>query len=58
MGLEIASSFILWREPELLEGENSLKKLPNLFTQCKIESILILSNKGIVSVGFNRRISI
>ncbi|MBS4219964.1 iron-containing alcohol dehydrogenase [Bacillus sp. FJAT-49711] len=49
--MKIASSFIPWREPELLEGEDSLKKLPSLFTQCKIESILIVTDKVIVLVG-------
>ncbi|EKN65478.1 iron-containing alcohol dehydrogenase [Neobacillus bataviensis LMG 21833] len=49
--MKIASSFMPWREPELLEGENSLKELPKLIKQNKIESVLIVTDQGIVSVG-------
>ncbi|WML39867.1 iron-containing alcohol dehydrogenase [Neobacillus sp. OS1-2] len=49
--MKVASSFMPWREPQLLEGENSLKELPQLIKQNKIESVLIVTDQGIVAVG-------
>ncbi|MFK9095275.1 iron-containing alcohol dehydrogenase [Bacillus salipaludis] len=49
--MKIASSIMPWREPELLVGENSLKELPKLIKQFQIESVLIVTDQGIVSVG-------
>ncbi|MBO0960597.1 iron-containing alcohol dehydrogenase [Neobacillus sp. MM2021_6] len=49
--MKVASSFMPWREPKLLEGENSLKELPQLIKQNKIESVLIVTDQGIVAVG-------
>ncbi|WP_251550582.1 iron-containing alcohol dehydrogenase [Neobacillus muris] len=47
--MKFASSFLPWREPELLMGENSLEKLPALIKGQGIESVLIVSDKGIIS---------
>lgn len=47
----MASYVLPWREPELLEGENSLIKLPKLIKNQKIECILIITDKGIVAAG-------
>jgi len=45
-------SYILpWRIPELLEGENVLKELPNLIKSKGIESILIVTDSVIASLG-------
>ncbi|MEH7098126.1 iron-containing alcohol dehydrogenase [Neobacillus vireti] len=49
--MKATSSFLPWREPELLEGENSLRKLANLIKKQGIESVLIVTDQGIVSVG-------
>lgn len=49
--MKMASYVLPWREPELLEGENSLIKLPKLIKNQKIESILIITDKGIVAAG-------
>lgn len=49
--MRMASSLLPWREPELLEGENSLGMLPNLIKSQRIESVLIVTDQGIVSVG-------
>ncbi|HLR70517.1 MAG TPA: iron-containing alcohol dehydrogenase, partial [Pseudogracilibacillus sp.] len=49
--LKIASYVLPWREPTLLEGENSLRNLPNLIKAQHIESVLIVTDKGIVDVG-------
>jgi len=40
-----------WRQPELLEGENSLDKLPGLIKSNGIDSVLVVTDKGIVSLG-------
>ncbi|WHY75319.1 iron-containing alcohol dehydrogenase [Neobacillus sp. WH10] len=49
--MKTASSFMPWREPDLLEGENSLKELPKLIKRNKIESVLIVTDQGIMSIG-------
>lgn len=49
--LKTASYAMPWREPELLEGENSLSKLPKLIKDQNIESVLIVTDEGIVAAG-------
>lgn len=49
-GLRIASYFVPWRKPELMEGENSIIKLPNIIKSKGIDNILIVTDKGIVSL--------
>lgn len=49
--LKIGSYAMPWREPELLEGENSLSKLPKLIKDQNIESVLIVTDEGIVAAG-------
>lgn len=49
--LKMASYAMPWREPELLEGENSLSKLPKLIKDQNIESVLIVTDEGIVAAG-------
>ncbi|AZU62145.1 iron-containing alcohol dehydrogenase [Neobacillus mesonae] len=49
--MRMASAFLPWRKPELLAGENSLSKLPELIKSKNIESVLIVSDKGITSIG-------
>ncbi len=45
-------SYILpWRKPELLQGENSLNKLPKLIKSKGIDSVLIVTDRGIASLG-------
>jgi len=40
-----------WREPELLEGENSLLQLPNLLKREGVLKPLIVTDRGIMEVG-------
>lgn len=49
--LKTASYAMPWREPELLEGENSLSQLPKLIKDQNIESVLIVTDEGIVAAG-------
>lgn len=49
--LRVASYFAPWRRPELLQGENSLSKLPKLIKDKEINSVLIITDKGITSLG-------
>ncbi|MDO0825905.1 iron-containing alcohol dehydrogenase [Desulfosporosinus nitroreducens] len=45
-------SYLLpWRMPELIEGENSLNKLPKLIKSKGIDSVLIVTDKMIASLG-------
>ena len=49
--VKIVSNALSWREPELLEGENSLIELPKVIKKQGIESVLIITDEGIVAVG-------
>src|SRR5699024_12668173 len=49
--LKMASYAMPWREPELLEGEHSLSKLPKLNKEQKNESGLIVTEEGIDDAG-------
>jgi alcohol dehydrogenase class IV len=48
---KIASNFLPWRKPELIEGENAVKKLPKIIKEKNIDNILIVTDKGIVNIG-------
>jgi Alcohol dehydrogenase, class IV len=47
----LVSYFLPWRKPELLEGENVLKKLPTLIKSKGIDSVLIVTDRVIASLG-------
>ncbi|MGN7299838.1 iron-containing alcohol dehydrogenase [Ferdinandcohnia sp. SAFN-114] len=49
--MKLASFILPWRKPELLEGENSLMKLPQLIKSLEIETVLIITDAGITSLG-------
>lgn len=49
--MKLSMFFLPWREPELLVGENSLSKLPNLIQREGLKSILIVTDKGIAESG-------
>lgn len=42
---------MLFREPDLLEGENSLVKLPILIASKGVKKVLIVTDKGITALG-------
>lgn len=48
---KLVSYFLPWRKPQLLDGENSLNKLPKLIKSKGIESVLVVTDKGIASLG-------
>lgn len=48
---KLVSYFLPWRRPQLLEGENSLNKLPSLIKSKGIDSVLVVTDKGISSLG-------
>lgn len=48
--LRIVAYFLPWRRPKLLEDENSLNKLPKLIKDKGINSVLIVTDKGITAL--------
>ncbi|MFS0864783.1 iron-containing alcohol dehydrogenase [Fredinandcohnia sp. 179-A 10B2 NHS] len=48
---KVASNFLPWRNPELVEGEGSIQLLPGMIKKQNIESVLIVTDMGIVSIG-------
>jgi len=51
MVLRGVSGFLPWRMPELLQGKGSIKRLPVFIKEKGIESLLIVTDKGIKSIG-------
>lgn len=49
--MKMASYMLPWREPELVEGEKSVLKLPTLIKSQEIDCVLIVTDEGIVSLG-------
>ncbi|WP_077617948.1 iron-containing alcohol dehydrogenase [Bacillus sinesaloumensis] len=49
--MRMSSRFLPWREPELIEGENSLSKLPKVIKNQGVNRTLIVTDKGIIAVG-------
>lgn len=46
-----AMNFLNWDEPYLLKGEGSVKKLPALVKSKGIDNVLIVTDKGLMSLG-------
>ncbi|MGN1387503.1 MAG: iron-containing alcohol dehydrogenase [Bacillus sp. (in: firmicutes)] len=53
--LKMVAYFLPWRKPELLEGEGSLRKLPASMKRRGIKRVLIVTDKGITSIGLMNR---
>lgn len=49
--MRLAIPLLPWRKPELLEGENSLLKLPKLIKGQGLQNILIVTDAGIIAIG-------
>lgn len=49
--LKLATRYIHFREPDLLEGENSLLKLPILIASKGVKTLLIVTDEGIQRLG-------
>lgn len=49
--MRLAARILPWSEPKLLEGKNSILQLPKLIKELQIESVLIVTDKGIVAAG-------
>ena len=48
--LKLAMCFMDWSEPELLEGEGAILKLPAFIKNKNINKILIVTDKGLMSI--------
>ena len=49
--LRISSYALPWRQPELLEGENSVDRLPARIRRLGIDRVFIVTDKGIAALG-------
>ena len=48
--LKLAMCFMNWSEPELLEGEGAILKLPAFIKNKSINKVLIVTDKGLMSI--------
>ena len=49
--LKLAMCFMDWSEPELLEGEGAILKLPAFIKNKNINKVLIVTDKGLMSIN-------
>ncbi|QVK16792.1 iron-containing alcohol dehydrogenase [Mycoplasmatota bacterium] len=49
--LKVVSPLLPWREPELIEGENSILCLPKLLENKGIKNVLVVTDNNIVKLG-------
>ena len=49
--MKLAAYALPWRKPELIEGEGCLAELPSYITKNGISSVLLVTDKGIMSLG-------
>ena len=49
--LKIASALLYWPKPELIEGENSVMKIPAVLTGKNVKSVLLVTDKTIAGLG-------
>lgn len=47
----LVSPLLPWRTPQLIEGENSLHRLPGLIKSLGLSGILFVTDKGIIKAG-------
>ena len=48
--LKLALCFINWKEPELLEGDGAVLKLPKFIKDKGINKVLVVTDKGLMSI--------
>ena len=48
--LKFAMRFMNWKEPELLEGENAVLKLPSFIKDKNIHKVLVVTDKGLMGL--------
>jgi alcohol dehydrogenase class IV len=50
-GFRVGSNFLPWRKPEVIEGVNSVLKLPAMIRSKGLDHILIVTDSGIAKIG-------
>ena len=48
--LKLALCFMNWKEPELLEGEGAVLKLPKFVKEKGVNKVLVVTDKGLMSI--------
>ena len=48
--LKVAMCFMDWKEPQLLEGENAVLKLPELIKSKGLKRVLVVTDKGLMNL--------
>ncbi|RXI95569.1 iron-containing alcohol dehydrogenase [Anaerobacillus alkaliphilus] len=54
--MKVVTYLLNWRKPELLEGENSVSKLPAVIRSKGIDNVLVVTDNGITSLGLLDRL--
>lgn len=49
--MKVSTFFLPWREPHVIEGENSIAELPVLLKRERIGSVLVVTDSGIAATG-------
>ena len=49
--LKLAMNFLDWREPELIKGAGSVKRLPEKVREKGLDNVLVVTDKGLMGLG-------
>lgn len=52
--MKVASGLLPWPTPRLIEGENSILKIPAILVEHKVKSVLLVTDKNITSLGLTK----
>ncbi len=52
--MKVASGLIKWPTPVLVEGENSILKIPAILKEKQVSSVLLVTDKNITSLGLTK----
>ena len=54
--MKVGMNFIKWKKPEMVSGENSTDKIPEILKEKGIDTVLVVTDKGIVNLKLHENL--
>ena len=54
--MKVGMNFIKWKKPEMISGENSTDKIPEILKEKGIDTVLVVTDKGIVNLKLHENL--
>lgn len=55
-GMKLGMYFMPWRKPEIIKGKDSMQKVSELLMSKNIDSVLVVTDKGITKMGLHEKL--